>query len=409
MASDRSPSRAASRVSSVIAACRRTSSANGAGRTARSRPRIPSPSTTHIDSTTAPGGASGTCPVFGILAGTVVAEPVTSASMTGAGSSPDGQVWSCLVPASQESTSATYPSWCLRRLAMGVSSMLKSAPHRDGSVSAQGTNSAICRSPAAGSAPHISRKVRESTWRRTKSRRENGSASDWPGWGTNASSPPASDTIPERTAKPSSPSTRSSVTTGRWLTPATVASTASAGRPSAMARSIVQFPTSWQRPTALSGVSRHTARVRQVIGLVMLSSQASGQTSTMSFATPTSTGTFRSERLIPPGPTVSPTDWRMPYRAGTSMSTSIESNPPVEIVTITKSAPARARRWSVVVDEGDSRPHRPPRAGARAPPSSRAVQGRCPRARCAHRGGTRCPTGRPGAPASTGSCRLRRW
>ena len=86
------------------------------------------------------------------------------------------------------------------------------------------------------------------------------------------------------------------------------------------------------------------------MGLVMLSSQASGQSSSMSRATPTSTGTLRRARLIPPGPTLSPTDWRMPWRAGTSMSTAMESKPPVEMVTITKSAPSRDRRWSVVVD-----------------------------------------------------------
>ena len=48
------------------------------------------------------------------------------------------------------------------------------------------------------------------------------------------------------------------------------------------------------------------------MGLVMLSSQASGQTSSMSRAMPARTGTLRSARLMPPGPTVSPTDCRMP-------------------------------------------------------------------------------------------------
>ena len=67
----------------------------------------------------------------------------------------------------------------------------------------------------------------------------------------------------------------------------------------------------------------------------MLSIQASGQTCSMSRAMPTSTGMLRSDRLMPPGPTESPTDWRMPWRAGTSRSTAIESNPPVEMVTTT--------------------------------------------------------------------------
>ena len=59
-------------------------------------------------------------------------------------------------------------------------------------------------------------------------------------------------------------------------------------------------------------VSRHTERVRVVIGLVMLSSQASGQSSSMSLPMPTRTGMLRSARLMPPGPTLSPTDWGMP-------------------------------------------------------------------------------------------------
>ncbi len=75
----------------------------------------------------------------------------------------------------------------------------------------------------------------------------------------------------------------------------------------------------------------------------MLSSHASGQTFPMSSATPTSTGMFRRERVMPPGPTVSPTDWRMPKRAGMSRSKAIESKPPVEMVTITKSAPSSER------------------------------------------------------------------
>ena len=65
------------------------------------------------------------------------------------------------------------------------------------------------------------------------------------------------------------------MSTGKWLTPVTDAETASKGRPQAMARSMQKLPTSWQRPTVLMEVSRHTARVRQVMGLVMLKSHAS--------------------------------------------------------------------------------------------------------------------------------------
>ncbi len=78
------------------------------------------------------------------------------------------------------------------------------------------------------------------------------------------------------------------------------------------------------------------------MGLVMLNSQASGQTSSMVRAMPTRTGMLRRARLIPPGPTLSPTVWVMPCAAGTSRSTAMERKPPVEMQTMTKSAPSRA-------------------------------------------------------------------
>ena len=131
--------------------------------------------------------------------------------------------------------------------------------------------------------------------------------------------------------------------------PVTDAETASKGFPRAMARSIQKLPTSWHSPTVLMEVSRHTERVRQVIGFVMLKSQASGHRSSIALPMPTSTGMLRRARLIPPGPTVSPTVWVMPCAAGTSRSTAIERNPPVEMHTMTKSAPSRAAWRSVVV------------------------------------------------------------
>ena len=190
--------------------------------------------------------------------------------------------------------------------------MLKSAPQSDSSVRTDGRNSATWRSPAAGNAPQRSSRVSLSRWRWAKSSCENVSASGRPGYGARASRPPASSTMPRRISKPSSPSTSSAVTTGKWLTPTTVGRSASAGLPRAMARSMHQLPTSWQRPTVLTEVSRQIERVRVVIGLVMLSSQASGQICSMSRAIPTSTGMLRRARLTPPGPTLSPTDWRMP-------------------------------------------------------------------------------------------------
>ena len=80
------------------------------------------------------------------------------------------------------------------------------------------------------------------------------------------------------------------------------------------------------------------------MGLVMLKSQASGQCSSMALPMPTRTGMLRRARLMPPGPTVSPTVWVMPCAAGTSRSTAMERKPPVEMHTMTKSAPSRAVR-----------------------------------------------------------------
>ena len=60
------------------------------------------------------------------------------------------------------------------------------------------------------------------------------------------------------------------------------------------------------------GDSRVTARQIVVIGFVRLSSHASGQSSSMSRAMSRKTGMLRSARMMPPGPTVSPTDCRIP-------------------------------------------------------------------------------------------------
>ena len=44
---------------------------------------------------------------------------------------------------------------------------------------------------------------------------------------------------------------------------------------------------------------------------------------------------LRSDRMIPPGPTVSPTDCLMPCRSGISRSWRMLSNAPVEMQTTT--------------------------------------------------------------------------
>ncbi len=67
-----------------------------------------------------------------------------------------------------------------------------------------------------------------------------------------------------------------SVMTGKWLIPSITGRRAVWGLRKAMARSMQKPPTSWQRPTVLMRVSRQTVRVSVVMGLVMLSIQASG-------------------------------------------------------------------------------------------------------------------------------------
>jgi hypothetical protein len=59
-------------------------------------------------------------------------------------------------------------------------------------------------------------------------------------------------------------------------------------------------------------VSLVTARVSAVRGLLTLISSASGQHRSMALATSRMTGTLRSARETPPGPTLSPTVWRTP-------------------------------------------------------------------------------------------------
>ncbi len=102
------------------------------------------------------------------------------------------------------------------------------------------------------------------------------------------------------------------VITGRWFTPviSRFSERKSASSSSESVKRVIV--SSWQRPIVLIGVSRVTARHSVVIGFVRFSSHASGQISWMSRARPTSTGMFRNARLMPPGPTESPTLCRIP-------------------------------------------------------------------------------------------------
>ena len=93
-----------------------------------------------------------------------------------------------------------------------------------------------------------------------------------------------------------------------------------------------------------------------VRGLVTLISQAFGQRRSMSWAMLTSTGMWRRARKKPPGPTVSPTVWKMPCFSGTARSSSQRSTPPTLMLTTTKSAPRRASPRSVVSSMAMSAP-----------------------------------------------------
>jgi hypothetical protein len=123
--------------------------------------------------------------------------------------------------------------------------------------------------------------------------------------------------------------------TGRWFTPATVGVRSMKLASSRRLSVNWAMVTSWQRPIVVIDDSRVTARQIAVMGFVRLSSQASGQSSSMSRAMSRKTGMLRWARRMPPGPTVSPTDWRMPYLSGISRSERMDSKPPVEMLTIT--------------------------------------------------------------------------
>ena len=230
------------------------------------------------------------------------------------------------------------------RFAMSVSSTPHRSPQPDSSVRNPGKNSTRWRSPAAGSTPNRSS---SSSFTRLAASRSP-FVHTWPsetfscprpsGNAIASGSPARSSacsTTSARSASPSLPSTSSSVTSGRWLTPATVGAIAKKG--TSRSRLIVNcmIVTSWQRPTVVIGDSRVTARQMVVMGFVRLRSHASGQTASMSRTMSRKTGMLRSARLMPPGPTVSPTDCRMPYRSGISRSWRIDAKPPVEIVTTT--------------------------------------------------------------------------
>jgi len=94
--------------------------------------------------------------------------------------------------------------------------------------------------------------------------------------------------------------------------PATVGVNSSKLRSRSMLRANCMLVISWQSPTVRIFEALVTDRQMAVIGLVRFSIQASGQTASMSAAMPANTGMFRRARSTPPGPTLSPPDWRIP-------------------------------------------------------------------------------------------------
>ena len=122
---------------------------------------------------------------------------------------------------------------------------------------------------------------------------------------------------------------------GRWFTPATVEVEVEEVGVEQLTSKNCTPVISWHSPTVFIVVSRVTERQSVVIGFVMLSSHASGHSSSMSRAMPRSTGCCAARAMMPPGPTVSPTDCLMPCRSGISRSWRMLANPPVEMVTTT--------------------------------------------------------------------------
>ena len=267
----------------------------------------------------------------------------------------------------------------------------------------------MCRSPAAGKVPQRSSRVSLKRCRSAKSSLENLSASGRPGYGARAAE--AADLVhqaaegveavgavdlergqhrevvdpghrgrrPPRRAGP-----------GRWPGPCR------------------SCPPRGRGPTVLMLVSRHTARVNAVMGLVMLKSQASGQRSSIALPMPTRTGTLRRARLMPPGPT------RVPHRLGDAVGG--------RHVEVDRHGAEAARRDADDDEVGAverrvrgrwwwrSSPGRPwPRSACGpAPPFWGAAPDRCPRARGACRPAPACRRGPPSAPGPTDSSRHRR-
>ena len=113
-----------------------------------SRPRMPSPSITHIVSTTTSSGKYGACPALGRFNGSSRRVPVVNESMIGATISPDCQVGTGLSPSMICWISARYAASSRSRSAIDVNAMPQSLPQFESSVSTEGKNSATWRSPS---------------------------------------------------------------------------------------------------------------------------------------------------------------------------------------------------------------------------------------------------------------------
>ena len=93
------------------------------------------------------------------------------------------------------------------------------------------------------------------------------------------------------------------------------------------------------------------AQQQIAMGLTWVRKRASGHSSSMSLVISIRAGTCLKPRKMPPGLRVSPTHWSTPYFRGIWISALKASIPPTMIMAMTKSAPVRASRLSVVAEK----------------------------------------------------------
>ena len=113
-------------------------------------------------------------------------------------------------------------------------------------------------------------------------------------------------------SNPSAPPICSWVTSGRWLTPADTGSISCIGASKSRLNENFRPTSSLHRPTTRMFDSRARAAAQRGQWIAHVDHQGLGALRSMARATSVTTGTLRSARVIPPGPTLSPTGCRMP-------------------------------------------------------------------------------------------------